>query len=440
MVRPSLKGGVWTNVEDEILKVAVMKYGKNQWARISSLLVRKTPKQCKARWTEWLDPSIRKTEWSKEEDERLLHLAKLMPTQWRTIAPLVGRTAAQCLERYESLLDAAQRIGMTPEEALAAKNASLEEAKKLRPGEVDVMPENRPARPDPVDMDEDEKEMLSEARARLANTQGKKAKRKAREKMLEEARRMSSLQKRRELREAGVVGRSFVFNQKRKDAKNLNYNFEVPFQRHALPGLHDPTEELRQEAIGRARYEKRLVEGLGKDAPVEKTRDNIEAEVRKHDVERQKERAEKLGTAFLPAYLAKKLAEQQAIRRGALSLPEPQLTAADLETLAKYGQSSDLALALNSATPASAALQAGARTASSVREFMTPLKQAGSSTPRTGTMMAPKLMTPIRDPLGINRPSFEEDEPALDIMASLRLLPPPKNEYELLLPNHSGNQ
>ena len=36
--------------QDEILKVAVMKYGKNQWARISSLLVRKSPKQCKARW------------------------------------------------------------------------------------------------------------------------------------------------------------------------------------------------------------------------------------------------------------------------------------------------------------------------------------------------------------------------------------------------------
>ena len=33
-------------------------------------------------------------------------------------------------------------------------------------------------------MDEDEKEMLSEARARLANTRGKKAKRKAREKQV----------------------------------------------------------------------------------------------------------------------------------------------------------------------------------------------------------------------------------------------------------------
>lgn len=91
-------------VKDEILKAAVMKYGLNQWARISSLLVRKSAKQCKARWYEWLDPSIKKTEWTREEDEKLLHLAKLMPTQWRTIAPIVGRTPAQCLERYEKLL------------------------------------------------------------------------------------------------------------------------------------------------------------------------------------------------------------------------------------------------------------------------------------------------------------------------------------------------
>lgn len=127
MPRIMIKGGVWRNTEviipivyrltthglhwlpisfsqDEILKAAVMKYGKNQWSRIASLLHRKSAKQCKARWYEWLDPSIKKTEWSREEDEKLLHLAKLMPTQWRTIAPIIGRTAAQCLERYEYLL------------------------------------------------------------------------------------------------------------------------------------------------------------------------------------------------------------------------------------------------------------------------------------------------------------------------------------------------
>ena len=45
MVRIVVKGGIWKNTEDEILKAAVMKYGFTQWARISSLLVRKSAKQ-----------------------------------------------------------------------------------------------------------------------------------------------------------------------------------------------------------------------------------------------------------------------------------------------------------------------------------------------------------------------------------------------------------
>ena len=99
--------GTWkclSVLQDEILKAAVMKYGKNQWSRIASLLHKKSAKQVKARWYEWLDPSIKKTEWSREEEEKLLHLAKLMPCQWRTIAPIIGRTPAQCLEHYEMLL------------------------------------------------------------------------------------------------------------------------------------------------------------------------------------------------------------------------------------------------------------------------------------------------------------------------------------------------
>jgi pre-mRNA-splicing factor CDC5/CEF1 len=69
-----------------------------------------------------------------------------MPTQWRTIAPLIGRTASQCLERYEYLLDQAQ-----------AKEGEEtgDDPRKLRPGEIDPNPETKPARPDPIDMDED---------------------------------------------------------------------------------------------------------------------------------------------------------------------------------------------------------------------------------------------------------------------------------------------
>ncbi|EGV95727.1 Cell division cycle 5-related protein [Cricetulus griseus] len=188
MPRIMIKGVMWRNTEDEIMKAAVMKYGKNHWSRIASLLHSKLAKQCKARWYEWMDPSIKKTEWSREEKEKLLDLAKLMPTQWRTIAPIIGRTAAQRLEHYDFFLDkTAQRDN---------QEETTDDPRKLKPGEIDPNPETKPARPDPIDMDEDELEMLSEARANLANSQGKKAKRKAREKQLEEARHLATPKKR----------------------------------------------------------------------------------------------------------------------------------------------------------------------------------------------------------------------------------------------------
>ncbi|GMG40594.1 unnamed protein product [Ambrosiozyma monospora] len=94
-----VKGGVWSNAEDEVLKAAIAKYGLNQWSRVSSLLSKKTAKQCKSRWNEWLNPTIKKLEWTKEEDEQLLKLIKLRPNQWNSISLVLNRTANQlCLE------------------------------------------------------------------------------------------------------------------------------------------------------------------------------------------------------------------------------------------------------------------------------------------------------------------------------------------------------
>mmetsp|Transcript_17937 Transcript_17937/g.15672 ORF Transcript_17937/g.15672 Transcript_17937/m.15672 type:complete len:165 (+) Transcript_17937:132-626(+) len=97
--------------------------------------------------------------------------------------------------------------------------------RKLKPGEIDPNPENKAARPDPIDMDEDEKEMLAEARVRLANTKGKKAKRKAREKMIEEARRLAGIQKQRELRAAGIM------TERKFKRKGVDHNNEILFER-----------------------------------------------------------------------------------------------------------------------------------------------------------------------------------------------------------------
>ena len=320
-MRIMIKGGVWKNTEDEILKAAVMKYGKNQWARISSLLVRKSAKQCKARWYEWLDPSIKKTEWTREEDEKLLHLAKLMPTQWRTIAPIVGRTPAQCLERYEKLLDAAAQRDEDYDPA--------DDPRRLRPGEIDPNPESKPARPDAVDMDEDEKEMLSEARARLANTKGKKAKRKAREKQLEEARRLASLQKKRELKAAGIetVKRA-------KRAKGLDYNAEIAFEKKPAPGFYDVSEERAAQpaAFDESAFKPVTMEEM--EGPRKK---DLEEQLRKQDAKRAQiaERHDALGAARTAANLNDPGAVR---RRNALVLPAPRVSERELEEIAKLGR------------------------------------------------------------------------------------------------------
>jgi len=314
-----IKGGVWRNTEDEIMKAAVMKYGKNQWSRIASLLHRKSAKQCKARWFEWLDPSIKKTEWSKEEDEKLLHLAKLMPTQWRTIAPIVGRTAAQCLERYEHLLDMAQKKeeGGDPND----------DPRKLKPGEIDPNPESKPARPDPKDMDEDELEMLSEARARLANTQGKKAKRKAREKQLEEARRLAALQKRRELRAAGIKTR-LKYGTRRN--RVIDYNNEIPFEKKPARGFYDTVGEV---------YDKNDPDfkRLRMDQMDLKRRDEEENAERKKD----KKVLEKRKENDIPKELLG--GEEPARKRSKLVLPSPQISDVEMEQIVKLGRHSEAA-------------------------------------------------------------------------------------------------
>ena len=327
-MRYVMKGGIWKNSEDEILKVAVMKYGKNQWSRISSLLVRKTPKQCKSRWNEWLDPAIKKTEWSREEEEKLLHLAKIMPNQWRSIAPIVGRSAAQCVSHYERLLDAAQ-VEMHKEDGEGGVLDPSADPRKLRPGEVDPTPETKPARPDAVDMEEDEKEMLNEARARLANTKGKKAKRKAREKMMEEAKRLATLQKRRELRAAGI----HVHNFKGRKRKDMDYNEEIPFLKPAKGGFFDVNEEVEIEKKMKEEplFLRRTLEQLNG-----KRRADIESEAKKRDVKKQKLMKE----YALPQYIAQinKVNNPEYDRpRPKLVLPQPQISDSELQAISKLG-------------------------------------------------------------------------------------------------------
>ncbi|TWU76467.1 Pre-mRNA-splicing factor cef1 [Metarhizium rileyi] len=338
---PVVKGGVWTNIEDEILKASVSKYGLNQWARVSSLLARKTPKQCKARWNEWLDPSIKKIEWSKEEDEKLLHLAKIMPTQWRTIAPIVGRTANQCLERYQKLLDEAEAresssLGLMGPDGGETQAPSADDVRRLRPGELDPDPESKPARPDTIDLDEDEKEMLSEARARLANTKGKKAKRKARERQQEESRRIATLQKRRELKTAGINIK--VVTRKKGE---MDYNADIPFEKKAAPGFYDTVEEQTQNEVQRRAFDPQK-----QNLATKRKGDDDEDGDRKRRKNERGGLSESQKAAIKAGQMQKIREAEQSSKRRPLNLPAPQVSEGELEDIIKMGKMGEAANAV----------------------------------------------------------------------------------------------
>lgn len=201
-----------------------------------------------------------------------------------------------------------------------------------RPGELDPDPESKPARPDTIDLDEDEKEMLSEARARLANTQGKKAKRKARERQLEESRRLAVLQKRRELKNAGINIK--VVTRKKGE---MDYNADIPFEKPAAPGFYDTLDEGSRNERQREMFDPRKQQLANK-----RKGDQDE------DAERKKRKNDKSGSASSAAaaragQMQKIREAEQSSKRRALVLPTPQVGEGEMEDIIKMGMAGDKA-------------------------------------------------------------------------------------------------
>ncbi|KAI5951929.1 CEF1 [Candida jiufengensis] len=289
-----VKGGAWTNIEDEILKAAVQKYGTNQWARVSSLLPKKTAQQAKSRWVEWLNPLINKSDWTQEQDKRLIELHKILPNQWRSIASIIGRTATQCVERYQHLLDKASG---TENNEFKLSGPGIETLPATGQPSIQIFDEEndpnfasetKPPESDDEDMEDEDREMIAEAKARLANTQGKKAKRKARERMLEESKRLALLQKRRDLKAAGI-NISLKSKNKRK-RKEFDYNADIPHE--IIPGLgpYDVSEENKdnEKELNSFKY-KVSKQGISNKEVDDKIRSNREKQKRADQRKRRKE-------------------------------------------------------------------------------------------------------------------------------------------------------
>lgn len=85
--------GPWSASEDQLILQLVEEHGAVHWTALSQYLPGRLGKQCRERWHNHLNPKIKKTNWTREEEWILFLMHRRYENRWADIAKVLdGRT------------------------------------------------------------------------------------------------------------------------------------------------------------------------------------------------------------------------------------------------------------------------------------------------------------------------------------------------------------
>ena len=117
---PSLTKGPFTLEEDQIIIDYVKNNGPQNWPGLSELMKNRSPKQCRERWFNHLDPNVSLKPWTSEEDELIFSNIMKCGKKWSIIAKfLPGRTANAIKNRWNSSISKRIVYGLNGSKKLA---------------------------------------------------------------------------------------------------------------------------------------------------------------------------------------------------------------------------------------------------------------------------------------------------------------------------------
>lgn len=127
---------LWTKEEDLLLQQEISQAPppEIQWERVSAALRdaghKKSAKQCRERWMNYLDPSLLRNEWRPEDNLRLIQLHELSGSHWKDIArKFPGRTDNSIKNQFFSLV----RKSLRKARKAVSKNANTAEVNAIKP-------------------------------------------------------------------------------------------------------------------------------------------------------------------------------------------------------------------------------------------------------------------------------------------------------------------
>lgn len=89
----SIKKGNWGPEEDELLFSWVREHGATKWTECSRIIRGRCGKQCRERWVNILNPSVKRGNWSPSEQLQVFESLQQFHTSWSAMSKvLIGRT------------------------------------------------------------------------------------------------------------------------------------------------------------------------------------------------------------------------------------------------------------------------------------------------------------------------------------------------------------